>query len=421
MEPADLPELTALPAAVRGRLLELAAGALDGLPPAQMPASLARVARFTPGKRARLGAVPLAEALQSDAAFRAAVAQAGAGVTDPADPVDLAAGAYLQKLPDLAERLAAVPATTDAAGRDPHEWPRRVRRLERELSAVSAERDRLVAARTGTETQEQALDRLRQRLRDQGTRLRTAEDTVAALQQQLAASAAATAAGLETARAEADSWEKRAKQAADRADRAEQALGRAREAGRDDRAAADRRLDLLLTTLEGAAGGLRREWNLLGGGADPADVVGRDLGVGAPAAETTADPGRLLRWLGLPAAHLIVDGYNVTKSGYPDLTLVQQRERLVRSAGALAARTGAEVTVVFDGAAVTVPQMPGRRVRVLFSPPGVLADDVVRDLAAAEPAGRVVVVISSDREVMDGARARGARTAGAPVLLALLT
>lgn len=57
---------------------------------------------------------------------------------------------------------------------------------------------------------------------------------------------------------------------------------------------------------------------------------------------------------------------------------------------------------------------------MLFSPQGVLADDVIRDLAAAEPRGRVVVVISSDREVADGVRRTGARTAGASVLLPLL-
>ena len=83
---------------------------------------------------------------------------------------------------------------------------------------------------------------------------------------------------------------------------------------------------------------------------------------------------------------------------------------------ALAARTSAEVTVVFDGAAVAVPAGPTRGVRVLFSPPGVIADDVIRDLAAAEPTGRVVVVVSSDRDVADRVRRLGARTAGSPVL-----
>ena len=49
------------------------------------------------------------------------------------------------------------------------------------------------------------------------------------------------------------------------------------------------------------------------------------------------------RWTGcstLPQVHLIVDGYNVTKTGYGELPLVDQRTRLVTALAALAARTG---------------------------------------------------------------------------------
>ena len=114
-------------------------------------------------------------------------------------------------------------------------------------------------------------------------------------------------------------------------------------------------------------------------------------------AERTSDPSRLTAWVGLPGAHLIVDGYNVTKTGFPELMLSDQRDRLIRSLAALAARTSAEVTVVFDGAAVATSRPAGRGIRVLFSPPGVLADDVIRDLVRAEPVGRVLIVVSSDR------------------------
>ena len=103
------------------------------------------------------------------------------------------------------------------------------------------------------------------------------------------------------------------------------------------------------------------------------------------------------------------------------MALSDQRDRLVRSLAALAARTSAEVTVVFDGAAVSSHRPLGRGVRVLFSPPGVLADDVIRDLVRAEPIGRAVIVISSDREVVDRATADGARTAPSAVLLAAIS
>ena len=50
--------------------------------------------------------------------------------------------------------------------------------------------------------------------------------------------------------------------------------------------------------------------------------------------------------------------------------------------------------MVFDGAGVVAaPTRGSRGVRVLFSDPGVLADDVIRALVAAEPQGRPVVVV----------------------------
>ena len=40
----------------------------------------------------------------------------------------------------------------------------------------------------------------------------------------------------------------------------------------------------------------------------------------------------------------------MTKRGFAEISLEQQRNRLVSGLGGLAAQTGAEVTVVFDGA-----------------------------------------------------------------------
>jgi predicted RNA-binding protein with PIN domain len=57
---------------------------------------------------------------------------------------------------------------------------------------------------------------------------------------------------------------------------------------------------------------------------------------------------------------------------------------------------------------------------VLFSRPGEIADDLIRRLAAAEPPGRVVVVVSSDREVADGVARSGARPVASVALLRLL-
>jgi predicted RNA-binding protein with PIN domain len=181
------------------------------------------------------------------------------------------------------------------------------------------------------------------------------------------------------------------------------------------------RLGLLLDTLEGAIGGLRREIGSSSSGRRPADAV---TGARAPSAltEDVPDVAALERLLALPAVHLIVDGYNVTKTGYPELPLADQRERLANQLAALASRTGAEVTVIFDGADVlSVPVAGPRGVRVLFSEPGVQADDVIRSLVAAEPAGRPLVVATSDREVVESVRPHGAHPVSSGLLLARIS
>ena len=170
--------------------------------------------------------------------------------------------------------------------------------------------------------------------------------------------------------------------------------------------------------------GLRRELALGGGGPRPADLVAgaRSVRGGGAVDSVTA----LDALLAVHALHLVVDGYNVSKTGYPELPLADQRTRLAGQLVALAARTRVEITVVFDGAGViAAPTRGARGVRVLFSDPGVLADDVIRALVAAEPQGRPVVVATSDRAVVDSvcrrartACPRGAAAAAGPLLTA---
>src|SRR5262249_5712303 len=144
----------------------------------------------------------------------------------------------------------------------------------------------------------------------------------------------------------------------------------------------DARLWLLLETIGRAAAGLRRELALEPAEKLPADFVAEtstEAGQAAAAAAARAldpdDPVRLDNLITLPKAHMIVDGYNVTKKGYPEISLEQQRARLISALGGLAAQTGAEVTICFDGAdrIVGLPTPP-RGVRVLFSRKGEIAD-----------------------------------------------
>ncbi len=64
-----------------------------------------------------------------------------------------------------------------------------------------------------------------------------------------------------------------------------------------------------------------------------------------------------------------------------------------------------------------MPAAAARGVRVLFSKAGETADELIRRLVRAEPQGRPVCVVSSDREVADGVRRAGARPVSAAALV----
>lgn len=209
----------------------------------------------------------------------------------------------------------------------------------------------------------------------------------------------------------------------------EAALEASRRATREGRSVEDMRVRLLLDTVLESAQGLRRELALPPVSVRPAETVDavepgrmtpKDI---AARALSETDPALLDQLLALPQVHLVVDGYNVTKTGYPTMPLEKQRLRLLGGLSMLAAQTGAEMTCVFDGAELAAPVLlaPPRGVRVLFSKPGVTADELIRQLVRAEPAGRPVVVVSTDREVADGVAKSGARPVASALLLKRLS
>ena len=405
------------------QLLRWAADTLGELPADRLPATLRSVARFRAGRRASLGAAALVTALDGDNAFRAAVAEhvRGAAVdwSTEGDLVARAAAAQLWDLPTAAQLLDEA-ATSDERGA----LRREIERLTGELAA-SAPRSGPGSSRprpgdTGDSDQpdKAALDRLRQRLRDQGSALRAARDDAAAADERATAELKLLRVAHERLQAELRNARERLDQEQTRADRAQQQLSILRAEDRSGREAAHRRVELLLDTVERAGLGLRREWQLTVGGPDPADRVAASLA--APVAPLTGDTTTLNGLLALPHAHLIVDGYNVTKTGYQQLTLAEQRDRLVRELAAVVTRTSTEITVVFDGAAVVVPQARFRGVRVLYSPAGVSADDVIRRLVAAEPVGRVLLVVTADREIIQSVVRSGARSVSPTLLLSAI-
>ena len=430
-------EPVTLPGPVRDRALALAAETLGALPPVEVPARLRSVARFAPAKRAKLGAVLLATSLDSDPIFLARVAELArarqpdlateldAGrVPAAADPVDVAALAYVLRSAGWEERVAAAARALESSGRAGRGAEQEAVRLREQLDALRAqsraavdEQRALVAeGRTENAALRRAVADARRDTAAADARAREAVD---------AAAAAEAAADRKVSTAESESRRLR-----DRLTEVEQSLEGARRTARQGRSAEDVRLRLLLDTVVDAANGLRRELALppVTPGARPADGVAEELGDQEPGPGTRSarsrallpdDPAVLDQLLALPQVHLVVDGYNVTKTGYGTLPLDAQRARLLTGLAGLAARTGAEVTCVFDGATLDqpTPVAQPRGVRVLFSPAGITADSVIRRLVRAEPLGRAVVVVSSDREVADGIAAAGARPVASAALV----
>lgn len=421
---------SSLPDPVRMRLAEIAADAVNEIPAIDIPQPVRQVARFAPAKRARLGAAPLLAALRGNVGFRTSVMEwarehrpAVLDVTAP-DPTAAATaallvgdGAAVHYLELVARRSgdAALRAERDTAVAAAGRLTAEVTRLREELSQARGTAGAVVGAR------EAELDKLLKRLREQGVRLREARDEATAARADAEQMRVRTEQERKSLTAERDRERERADAERVKTRRAQADAQAARQAAREARQADEVRLALLVDTLDGAVTGLRRELALGGTGPRPADLV-RGASAAQSAVGRVEDPAALDRLLALPTVHLVVDGYNVTKTGYAELPLVDQRERLVYQMAALAARTGAEVTVVFDGAGVvSVPSAAPRGVRVLFSDPGVLADDVIRALVTAEPEGRPVVVVTSDRAVADSVRRRGAHPVPSAVLLARLS
>ncbi len=125
----------------------------------------------------------------------------------------------------------------------------------------------------------------------------------------------------------------------------------------------------------------------------------------------------------VPGMTVLVDGYNASQLGWFELPIAEQRRRLVDALTELAIRTGADISVVFDGADPVGPAVvptTARLVKVSFSAPDVEADDVVLARVADLDPARPVVVASSDRRVRDGSAALGANVISSAQLLAAL-
>ena len=413
-----------LPEPARQQAVEVASAALPGIRPTDVPRRLRRFVRFNADKRAKHAGYFIGEELAHNTSFRTAVARVLRNAEAPlvhevlsgeipaiAKPQEVAALAYLlqpegwQKLVESASeslRTTEISAETEQLVKDAQEAQTTA---EKEQATAWKEVEKLREELLGN-TEE--LASLRSKHHNLKRHLEEAQENATKARNDLAA---------EKGRIKSltSNYQAETKKLTDQLEKVTAERDHARETVRDSKQLHDSRLWLLLETLSGTTAGLRRELAMDPTEERPADFVAEtkcdepeELAMSSRGLEAT-DPGRLTQLLELPQAHLIVDGYNVTMRAWKEVSLEQQRNRLSRGLSGLAAQSGAEVTVVWDGSdpVVGLPPPP-RGVRVLFIKKGQTADEVVRSLAAAEPSGRPVVVISSDREVADGSRRHGA-------------
>ncbi|MET9787913.1 NYN domain-containing protein [Streptomyces canus] len=427
-----------LPDGVRRRVVHIVSEGFGGLTVGELPAQLRQYARFAPNRRAKFAGNAMAAALETDPLFRQRIGEkfreaqpelAGAldsGAPPPAaDPLDVAAAAYVLRPTGWVKLVTAAgeEALRADAERADEESRAELERLREELTAARdqtrAETERL---RTELESAKKEAESLHRKLRAAHSDVKRGEAALRKLQGEM--ETVRTEGQAQVSAAESESRRLKA-----RLGESEAALEATRRAAREGRSVEDMRVRLLLDTVLDAAQGLRRELALPPVSVRPAETVDavepgrmtpKDI---AARALSENDPAILDQLLALPQAHLVVDGYNVTKTGYPQMPLEKQRLRLLGQLSQLAAQTGAEVTCVFDGAELAAPVLlaPPRGVRVLFSKAGVTADELIRQLVRAEPPGRPVIVASTDREVADGIAKAGARPVASAVLLKRLS
>ncbi|MET9186785.1 NYN domain-containing protein [Streptomyces tendae] len=427
-----------LPDGVRRRVVQIVSDGFGSLTLGELPAQLRQYARFAPNRRVKFAGNAMAAAVETDPLFRQRIGEKfrdtqpeladalDAGAALPAaDPLDVAAAAYVLRPHGWVKLVTAAgeEAQRADAERADEENRAELERLHEELARAREH------TRTDTERLRTELDAAKREAESLHRKLRSALSDVkrgeAALRKIRAELDSVRAEG-QTQVSAAESETRRLKA---RLGEAEAALEATRKAAREGRSVEDMRVRLLLDTLLDATQGLRRELALPPVSVRPAETVDavepgrmtpKDI---ANRALSENDPAILDQLLALPQAHLVVDGYNVTKTGYPQMPLEKQRLRLLGQLSQLAAQTGAEMTCVFDGAELVAPVLlaPPRGVRVLFSKPGVTADELIRQLVRAEPPGRPVIVVSTDREVADGVARAGARPVASAVLLKRLS
>lgn len=450
----------AVPDALLVPLLDTAADVLRRLPAEEVPVALRALAGFERrGLTSATARHQLRRALDLDDAFRARVREAF--VARPEVEAVLARwsaegaiaavheAASRNDLALLASALyAARPAGAEfglgaACNEDRHR--REARTLEDDLRAQATLLESAEKARRRAEAAHDAaraeIERLERALRDARRARRDREDAANRRAEEAERRAREVEAARDRAERERELAEARARREAERARDAERRLRDARREpgepapsppapGPSPAALADlaRRARELVAALDqvldhpGRAGRVPRARTPPPGAASPAAPRAAPRAtVPCPPGLRSDQPEGLEAMLRANGVVLVVDGYNVSMSGWPDASVERQRQLLLGALARLHLRTRAGVVVVFDGTGLEASALrttPG--VRVVFSPAGDPADAwVIREVAAL-PARVPVLVVSNDTWVREHAVVEGGHPVGVEVFLEVL-
>lgn len=377
--------------------LAIAAEGQKVRPPIAFPAALKPFLRQPRVPTSALG--KLRRAIEEDDTFRRRLA-AGA-VPELVDPIGLE---WLRREDGWEQRIAELVAASEEAEA----------RAEEEAALRRAERRREAAEHVAVRTRAEIVA-LEARVDELAAQLSAVRDAGREVHQELDRMRAA----LEEARRDA-------RHANDRADAARGRLATVvteREAAEHRAAVAEAQRDALLAEraerggVEVSAQQVVELRDLARSARGLADRLASLIEVGTTGRVPLALPGAVARdsqraaefLLRAPGALVLVDGYNVAKLAWPDDTLARQRERCLDLVDDIARRYGTDITIVFDGADVVGAHATRRRMsRVVYSPAGVIADDVIRAEVRATPVERPVVVVTNDQAVRRDVAAAGA-------------
>jgi len=106
-------------------------------------------------------------------------------------------------------------------------------------------------------------------------------------------------------------------------------------------------------------------------------------------------------------AYILIDGYNLIGTAHHNLE--KERSILIDDLSKYSKKTGHDITIVFDGwkngAGAETTMMSGG-IKIIYSRLAEKADSVIMRIIAAKQ--KTWIVVSSDRQIADFARSRGA-------------